>query len=208
MGLLAALVTGCSSSAPTLNDSEKIVRSVLAFLTSDGSRICVDQRTRENPLAVYREMALAPLPARQMLGWSAPRPLWPEAELKSAAFVRSEIAGEKISLAQPSFQAARFPGQQQMIFDGAAMRLVRGAAQDQNDVSIDSSWAPHGVSPRWWVANRFRSDCSPHYTISNVLRGREMAFVTVHSEHWGTLYAVVPQKGQWKIAAEWSRWLY
>jgi hypothetical protein len=209
MTALVAINAGCAPKSRTLNDDEKIVRAVINLTVAQGQKICLDDQTDQNSLAIFREMALAPRASRQELHWYPPTPLNPEIRAVQAATLtgnQTESASEKIG--EPPVRLDFLPGLQQMMLNGAALRLSSPVGSPGNSVVIKSSWLPAGAHADWWPINRFRKDCSPRFSISNPVRNRDMAFVTVQANHWGALYALKRVKGDWEPMAEWSRWLY
>jgi hypothetical protein len=201
-------LTGCTAQTRPLNDGEAITRTVLVLLASQGRTICVDDQTRDNALAVYREMMPAPRASRRQLRWYPPLPLWPVDNVAPGALRDAELGSATLRIAEPKPRTDALDGLQQMAFDNAARVSVQQTMGEGDSVAIDSAWTPPGVSVRWWPLNIFRKDCRPMFELSNPVRGREIAFVTVKAEHWATLYALRKIEGRWTPAAEWSRWLY
>lgn len=200
-------LAGCHGSPRPLNDDEKIVRAALTLLSSAPQKICLDDETSENSLATFREMALAPRASRQELHWYPPTPLVPDARNIVPRTV-SDKDWDKSRLSEAPARTDPLPGLQQMMLNGAALRLSRGIVNAEHSVAISSAWTPSGVTSRWWPINRFRKDCVPRFAISNPLRQKNLAFVAVQANHWGALYAFKPVGDDWVPIAEWSRWLY
>lgn len=201
------LLSACGGGTRPLNEDEQITRAVLQLLASKGNRICLDDETRENALSIYREMMLAPRASRQQLRWYPPLPLWPGTKVQADAFRKAELGNASLTIAEPEPRIDALDGMQQMALDSAARSLATQKI-DTESVSVRPAWLPTGVTTRWWPLNRMRKDCKPLFELSNPMRGRDVAFVTVRAEHWGTLYALRKQDGKWLPQAEWSRWLY
>ena len=199
---------GCAAAQRPLEDRELIARAVLALLASTGQAVCIDDRTNGEPLAVFREMSKAPRPARSELRWHTPLPLRPEAEVTLQDLKRAELDHQSFAINEPGPRRDALPGLDQMRLDGSAQRLSQPVGTVNERVSIRGSWTPRGVKARWWPLNRVRRDCRPLFEISDPVRDRERAFVTVRSEHWGTVYALERRGTDWSVIAEWSRWLY
>ncbi|HEX8485490.1 hypothetical protein [Sphingomonas sp.] len=208
VGIAATVLVGCGSSERPLDDREKIVRSVLGLLVSTGKPVCTDDQTAGDALAEFREMALAPRASRADLRWHAPLPLRPDARVTTQDIKRSEFNNEKLEINEPGVRKDALPGLEQLQLDGAAQRLGKSVGTIKESVAVRRSWAPPGVVGRWWPLNRLRRDCWPRFEISDPVRDRELAFVSVRAEHWGTLYALRQTSGEWRVTAEWSRWLY
>jgi len=203
-----ALVAACGRPAgQPLNDDEKIVRAVLATLVSDGQPICADASTAGRALVIYREYLVAPRPSRDGLGWHPPEPLRPP-PMPTEKQIDTAIAQNKdVLLPEPGDRRDKLPAVTQADLDSAAHALSLPPVADRT-VKIDASWAPKGVTVRWWPLNRLRSDCKPLYMLTNPARARNIAFVTVQAEHWGTTYALRPNGNDWATVAQWSNWIY
>lgn len=202
------ILAGCGSSERPLNDREQIVRSVLALLVSDGKPACTDDSTQENALAVFREMTQAPRAARAQLHWYPPQPLRPPIRVRTADLRGTELGQEQLEIQEPPVRTDPLPGFTQFQLGSAAKRLLVAEKNVEHEVELRRAWMPRGVQSRWWVANRMRKDCWPLYTVSNPVFDQQIGFVTLRAEHWGTTYAVQKLGGQWRVTAEWSRWLY
>lgn len=210
LALLAGLA-GCGDKPRPLDDEEKMVRSVLSLLASTGKPVCTDDHTRENALAVYRQMTLAPRPARAQLHWYPPTPLRPDEqddELDARTLRHAELDGERVAIREPKPRRDILPGLTQLELDGAAKRLIGPIGGVEDGVAVRRDWVPARVVPRWWPLNRIRHDCWPLFVLSDPVRDRQIGFITVRAEHWGTLYALRSQGSDWRVVAEWSRWLY
>ncbi len=206
--LMAAMLASCNGSTTQLNEDEQIVQAVLGLLASAGRPVCTDDQTEEQALAIYREMTLAPRPSRADLRWFPPTPLRPDTRVTTEDLRGVELGNDQIQIREPSPRRDALPGLTQFELDGAARRLIRSVGAVEETVSIRRAWTPAGVVARWWPLNRLRKSCWPLFSLSNPVRDRQAAFVTVRAEHWGTLYALRQVSGKWQVVAEWSRWLY
>jgi hypothetical protein len=202
------LVAACGKPAgQPLDDDAKIVRAVLATLVSDGKPVCVDASTAGRALTVYREYLVAPRPSREGLGWHPPEPLRPP-PMPTESQIDTAVAQNKdLHLPEPGDRRDKLPAVMQADLDSAAHALSLPPVADRT-VKINASWAPKGVVARWWPINRLKSDCEPLYMLTNPARARNIAFVTVQAEHWGTTYALRPQGKDWATVAQWSNWIY
>lgn len=202
--ILLIALAACSNNRP-LDDEQKMVRSVLTLLTSEGRKICLNDQTEGEALSIFREMAIAPLPSRDRLRWSYPEPLWPSAvNLEKGKVDKGETRIAPV-LTEPSDSRRMLPAMDQYLLNSAALRLstLKKAGEP---VAISSAWTPKGVAARWWPLNSFK-ECDPLFAVTKPVRDRTIGFVTVRSAHWGTIYALKPVKGEWVVSAEWSRWL-
>lgn len=206
--MLLMAITGCAPDKRALTDDERIVGAVLTLLAQDRRSVCVDDSTQGQALAVFHEMQAAPRPARLELNWHRPLPLRPDIRVTTRALRDAEFEDQPLTIQEPGARTDLLPGLDQLRFDGAAARLGEQIGRAENAVDIRQAWVPAGVAARWWPINRMRRDCWPLFEISDPVRDRDMAFVTVRAEHWGTLYALQKTDRNWRIAAEWSRWLY
>lgn len=206
--LEGSLLGGCTAPRQKLTDSEEIVREVLALQTADNTAVCTDDVTHGDPLAVFREMTLAPRQSRAELGWHAVTPLRPLEHVREQRSWKPPLGGGDFAITEPEPRRDRLPGMDQMRLVAAARYQANGIGVIKEEVVLRPSWTPKRIVSRWWPINRIRRDCWPLYLISDVVRRDEMAFVAVQAEHWGTLYALKKTNGKWTFDAEWSRWLY
>lgn len=206
--VLPSVLFGCSSPQRSLEDREKIVRAVLTLLTSTGKAVCIDDQTDGEALAVFREMMIAPRAARWDLRWHTPLPLRPDARNTTKDLKASEFDQKELEIREPGVREDALPGMDQLRLDGIAQRLSTPIGEVEESIAIRRSWVPANVSARWWPLNRLRKDCWPLFELSDSVRDRQTAFVTVRAEHWGTLYALEQTSSEWRVVAEWSRWLY
>jgi hypothetical protein len=204
--LIAALVlatSGCAS--PDLSVEDRIVRAALRTMVSDGKEVCVENRTRGAPLAVFRAMLEAPNPSRRPLAWHQAGALRPPPGLSNADLYRDQIEGQQTYLTEPGAGAARLSFDAQRSLEAAARKLAYAQPSPSN--RVEGSWVP-GVRSRWWLFNRLWQRCVPSYTISDPVWYDKTAFVTVSADHWATTYAAQPSGGDWHVVAQWSNWLY
>jgi hypothetical protein len=159
-------------------------------------------------MLVFREMTGAPQPSRKELRWSIPEPLRPEQRITTSDIKEAELDNRQIYLEEPDNRPNELDAITQRQLTGFARVTSRGIGVERESVRIRDSWAPIGVSARWWPINRVRMDCWPRYEISDPVRSKGMAFVSVKVGHWGTLYALQRRNQEWQVTAEWSRWLY
>lgn len=207
----ALALGGCGAGATALDDNEQIVRATLGVLTADGKPICVDERTRGQPLAVFRTMSEAPRASRTPLGWHPPGPLRSPAEPRAGGIWRQEMRRGRpdhaqVRLGEPGNRdATDLPPLEQMRLNGRALALSSATSET---VTIGSNWNVPGVTARWAPRNWIARDCDPRYVLTNPIHAGTIGFVTVTAGHWGTTYALEKTAGRWRPAAQWSTWLY
>lgn len=209
LALAAALLAGGCGGSPNapLDDDEKIVRAVLNVLVSDNKPLCVDNKTYGRALVTFREYSMAPPPSRRLLAWAPPQAFRPPAMPTAAEMDAAERQGRQILLPKPAEREDPLPAPEQSTLNAAARALSMPPVADRG-IAIRSSWAPRGVTLRWWPRNRIEGSCKPPYMISNPARNRDLAFVQVRADHWGTIYALQPKGGDWVPIAQWNTWLY
>jgi hypothetical protein len=207
-GLFVATValTGCT--APALDDRGKIVRATLRVLAEDravaAAPLCVDDRTRGEPLAIFRTMR-----ARgndHDLRWRHPAPLHASQHVSNRALFEDAIGRNRLRIAEPRSTEAVLPAADQRRLDGVATNLA--IAGPSEAITIGSTAAAPGIAPRWWLINRARGDCARTYVLSRVVDNGRTGFVTVTADHWGTTYAVEREGADWRVVAKWNSWLY
>jgi hypothetical protein len=201
--------TGCAANGDTqLNDGEKIIRAAINTLISGQptGTICVDSRTRGQPLAVFRTMTYAPVPSRAPLGWRAPGPLRAPTALSGRELYDDQIRNERVRLREPGQTAQLFPHEQQGILDTAAAALA--VADHGESVAVRKASASDRIIARWWPINRMTASCSPNYVVSYPVWRDNIGFVTVTADHWGTTYAMQRRGADWRTVAQWNIWLY
>ncbi len=206
--LLTAAIALSGCTAPVLDDRGKIVRATLQMLASDRAptapALCVDDRTRGEPLAIYRTMRAAG--NEHDLRWHYPGPLHGEQRVSNRALFEDAIGRNRLRIAEPLSTGAVLPAADQRRLDTAATALaVVGASEG---ITIGAAAAAPGTAPRWWLHNRARRDCDRIYVVSRVVSDGRNGFLTVTADHWGTTYAVVRDRAEWRVAAKWSSWLY
>lgn len=205
LAALALVLPGCD--ATPIDDDGRIVRATLALLangrTGDGP-LCVDDRTRGEPLAIYRTMRAQA--AKGDRHWRHPAPLRALGPVSQRALFEDAIDRNRLRIAEPRSTAAALPATEQRRLDAAATSLALVSKSDA--VTIGDAEAVPGVSARWWLLNRFRAGCERRYLLSRVVRSGDTGFVTVTADHWGTTYAVERSGGTWRVTAQWNSWLY
>lgn len=210
IGFFIIALAGCNKTNARLNDDEKIVHAILGQLTLEGQAICLDDQTSGNSLTIFREMAHAPRASRQELKWYHPTSLRPDtlSVRKNYSWAERESSQNVAKLAEPTAGNDALSDLEQMMLNGAALRLSNSVSQDERSVALRSSWIPDNSDTRWWPLNRLHSVCRPIFTLGNPIRRAGTAFISVQAGHSGTLYALKVSNGNWVPVAEWSRWLY
>lgn len=187
------------------DDTQRINRTLLRLLTSDGRRICVDGKTYGEPLAIFRTMLPAPDPARRPLGWHLPTPLEAGPSLKVGRLADQELRGERIVLPERPQTRDFLPAVEQVRLDGLAREA---ALSDTESVPVRAAPDAPRATVRWWPLNRLDRGCGPVYTLSKPVLFRDAAFVTVTAGHRGSTYALQKADRDWSPVARWSTWLY
>ncbi|WP_375401956.1 hypothetical protein [uncultured Sphingomonas sp.] len=204
--MCATGLASCSVAPGPRDDVQRINDSLLALLTSDGRRICVDAKTYGEPLGIFRTMLPAPDPAKRPLGWFPPRPLEFGPSLGARQLVDVELRGERVVLPERSQPRDRLPVTRQVQLNSLA---ADGALMTPHgSTSFRSNPAAPRATVRWWPLNRFDSKCGPVYTFSKPVVFRGAAFVTVTAGHRGSTYAFSESGAGWAPVAKWSTWLY
>lgn len=208
-GVCALLIlSACSSAAREPTEGEKIVSSVLGFLSSRGQTLCLDDETQDKSLAVFKEMALAPRPSREQLHWFTPSPLVPDEGNRVQNLAIRRINDAPKPLVEPGHQIDQLAPLMAYTINSEAKRFALGPGAREESVKITKPLLPNNAVARWWPINRFKKDCSPLFVISHPIYARNLAFVTVRADHWGTTYALQREGKAWLPIGEWSRWLY
>lgn len=205
LAAVALLLPGCT--AAPIDDDGRIVRATLALLASGRTGdepLCVDDRTRGEPLAIFRTMRAQT--AEGDRHWRHAAPLRALGRVSGRALFDDAIGRNRLRIAEPQSIAAALPATDQRRLDAAATSLA--LVGDSSAVTIGVAEAPPGVSARWWALNRFRTGCARHYLLSRVVRSGDTGFVTVTADHWGTTYAVERAGETWRVTAQWNSWLY
>jgi hypothetical protein len=198
-------LASCASRASSDSDEAAAIAAVSGIITADGQRVCVDNATDGDALAVYRTMLVAPDPARRPLAWHRPAPLRPVTTLSDRQMIDNEFRAERARLSLPSNQTEALPTVDQLQIDSVARGLSSVDRNGTRSVAIPSTAL---VAARWWGINRVWPQCLNVFTISNPVLVRDFGFVTVRGGHWGTTYALRKQAGRWAVNAQWTNWLY
>jgi hypothetical protein len=204
--IACAMTVGCASNGDSSDDARGAAAAVIAAMTSGGrDRICIDNRTRGEPLAIFRSMTVAPDPARRPLTWQAPNRFGAAQDLSAAQLIDAEFAGNVPVLAEPPLRDAALGIEDQLQINALARQL---ATRTTSSVSLGGLTVPANASVRWWPFNRLSRSCDKTYRLTDPVVIRDVAFVSVTSGHWGTTFAVRRTGGQWQPWAQWSDWLY
>ena len=202
---LPLLATACGQPpAAPVDEGQKLVQATLRLLTSDGNPICIDNRTRGAPLAIYATMQVAPPPSRRPLAWHKPQILRPSNELSSIELLRDSMGSETAHLRDPATGATLSWALQHRLNVTATLLERTGVVES---IAISSGWAP-GVEARWWPVNRLSQHCSPTYTFSNPTWSASAGYITVMTRHSGTIYAFDRSPAGWQPVGQWTDWLY
>ncbi|WP_375420722.1 hypothetical protein [uncultured Sphingomonas sp.] len=205
LAALVLLLPGCT--AAPIDDDGRIVRATLTLLASGrtgAEPLCVDDRTRGEPLAIYRTMRAQT--AEGDRHWRHPAPLRAPGGVSGRALFEDAVGSNRLRIAEPRSTAAALPAVDQRRLHAAATSLALVGESDA--VTIGDAEAVPGASARWWLINRFRAGCDRRYLLSRIVRSASTAFVTVTADHWGTTYAVERVRGDWRVTAQWNSWLY
>lgn len=207
--LLPALCLGAAACSPPaqapLNDEEKLVLATIRMLSGRGEPVCVDATTVGRPLSVFRTITSNPPPGATPPAWYLPERFSPPPALTQAELYRGAQTDGAVHIDQPTNGTRVVAGPAQVMLDHAAWLL--SSQEADRPVTIAPSWLP-GIKARWWLRNRISRHCSPTYHISNPVRARDIGFVTVTGDHWGTTYAFKRDGTGWVARAQWSNWLY
>jgi hypothetical protein len=207
MMMLGALALAGCAQRP-LDDDGKIVRATLALLVTGRpageADLCIDNRTRGEPLAIFRTMRAASID--HDLRWHQPTPLHAIPRVTGRALFEDAIGKNNLRIQEPPTVGAVLPATDQRRLDTAATTL--SILGESNNVSFGADAAATGAAPRWWLLNRLHSGCERTYVLSRIVRNADTGFVTVSADHWATTYAVGRAGGDWRVTAQWDRWLY
>ena len=207
MPMLAAIALLAGCSAAPIDDDGRVVRATLALLASGRATnepLCVDDRSRGEPLAIFRTMrAETPEGDRH---WRHPAPLTPPDRVSGRELFEDATGRTRLRIAEPQSNAAALPAVDQRRLDAAATSLA--SVGDSRAVTIGAAEAVPGVSAHWWLLNRLRAGCDRRYQLSRIVRSADLGFVTVTADHWGTTYAVERVGRDWRVTAQWNSWLY
>lgn len=203
--LCAVPLSGCTGTRTPLTDGERMVLATLTFQAADGRALCSDRTTAGDPLINWRAMRVAPRSSRALVGWSAPRPLRSLDAIGVRRLIDDQIGGRRVVLREPT-APPRLPRELQETYESAAQRLT--FVTDRQSVTIRDGWGGPSVVTRWWPLNRIAPSCKPPYRFSDPESQGNIGFVTVRSDHWGTIYALRKGKEGWTVTAQWTPWLY
>lgn len=209
VGLLAFGALTLSACAPRpLDDDGRIVRATLALLATGrdpaAPALCIDNRTRGEPLAIFRTMRAASID--HDLRWRQPAPLHAIPRVSGRALFEDAIGKNALRIQEPPSNGAVLPAADQRRLDTAATTLA--ILGESNSVTFGDNAAVAGVAPRWWLLNRLHAACERTYVLSRIVRNVDTAFVTVSADHWATTYAVGRAGADWRVTAQWDSWLY
>lgn len=209
--ILLALVgltglAGCvRANGGTQSEEEQLVRATLLFMARDGHVVCVDGRTSGRPLTVFRTMMANRRPDQTTPLWFAPEPLRGEA----AAMPQQRSNGMRAGGSQVellAFQRSPLPlGEQDALNRAAATMATLPTAKA---VDISRLKLPAEVKASWWPLNRISLSCWPVHVVSAPIIQRDVAFISVTADHWGTTYAFSRERNGWAPRAQWTNWLY
>lgn len=202
---VALALGGCASKAGADSEEAAAIAAVTAVMTADAQRICVDNATNGDALAVYRTMMVAPDPSRRPLSWHQPVPLRPVTTLSERQMIDDEFRADRVRLVPPGNISPVLPTTAQLQLDSVARAMAAIDRSGTREVRIPA--APL-VAARWWPLNRLWPQCLNVFTISNPVVVRDMGFVTVRGGHWGTVYALRKQGARWSVNGQWTNWLY
>lgn len=187
------------------DDERQVNVLLLKVLTSGGKPICVNSTTYGEPLAIFRTMLPAPVPARRPLGWSSPAPLYEGRYLTGQELVGSELNGDRIVLPEHAVPKDRLSVIEQIQLNDWAKQASFAATYPA--VSLTSTPEAPLARVRWWLWNRLDTSCRPIYTVSKPVIFRNMAFVSVTAAHQGSTWAFRKDGNAWAAYAKWSNWL-
>ncbi len=203
--IAGALLAGCTP-APVAGDAG-IVRAVLALLQSGRAPtapgLCVDARPRGTALAIFRTMRMTTEPDERP--WRSPAPLGAAPRVQGRQLFDDAVGRDRLRIREPETSAPALPRDMQVRLDAAARTL--SLADRSTDYAMNDDLAPPGMAVRWWLLNRFLG-CERTFVLSRIARDDAIGFVTVTADHWGTTYAVERRGQDWRVIAQWDKWLY
>lgn len=198
--VVASVSLACCESK-TAGDGEQIVAAVAQTLAGDAQKICVDQRTQGDALAIWPDLQRLLRGAAGAPGWSAPTPLIPPANVKYTA---DTGGGPQVRVTEPKPVAAPLPRALVQRIQTAATRLAM-TERDDNVVIVPD--LPR-VSSRLWLLDRLQPKCAYSYRLSHPAQLGGIAFVAADANHWGTIYALERAPGGWRPVARLTPWMY
>lgn len=206
LALGVVLLSGCAPR--TLDDEGRIVRATLGILASNrpasAPPLCIDNRTRGEPLAIFRTMRAAN--TEHDLRWRTPAALQARPKVSGRDLFEDAIGRNKLRIEEPQSIGAILPATEQRRLDATATAMA--IVGDSGSATFGEAAAAPGTRPRWWLANRIAGGCDRIYVLSRIVRDARVAFVTVTADHWGTTYAVERRGDAWQVTAQWDSWLY
>ncbi|HVF95533.1 MAG TPA: hypothetical protein VM900_14575 [Sphingomonas sp.] len=205
---LLALIAPVACAPAALDDDGRIVRATLRVLVRDrpatAPALCIDNRTRGEPLAIFRTMRASG--NEHELRWRHPAALHAATPVTQRALFEDAIGRNRLRIVEPQSTGATLSAADQRKFDTAATALAIMGKSDS--VALDTGMAVPGASPRWWLLNRIHTGCDRVHVLSKIVRDAQIGFVTVSADHWGTTYAVERNGADWRVTAQWNSWLY
>ncbi len=202
---LGAALGGCSAFGDTSDDARQIGKSVLALIDQRAGKVCIDSRTRGEPLAIFRTMIVAPDPARRPLMWRPPTSVGSGDQLTGRELINSQFSGLHPILPEPSSDVPPLPAIEQMQLNALARQL---SVRETQRVSLDKPDEAPTAKLRWWAINRFDRSCKTLVRLSNPVIAGNNGFVSVVSGHWGATFALRRTGKDWQVVARWTDWLY
>ena len=198
-------LSACASRQPD-DEPHRIVASVMKQITGGGQPICIDARTRGEPLAIFRTMIVAPDPSRRALAWRTPGSLIAGRDIGSRALVENALHDNRTRLPLAESTAPPLPMIDQIRLNGLAREAMVTASVPQ--MPLDNVSDAPLARVRWWPFNRFDGGCREIYTISKPVVIHDTAFVSVTAGHQGTTYALDRRGPAWAPTAQWANWIY
>jgi hypothetical protein len=197
--VVSVLLGSCGSK--TTGDGEQIIVAVARTLASGPNPICVDQRTHGDALTIWPDIQRLLRGAAGTLGWSAPVPLVPPAEVK---YVAQIAGGPQVRVIEPKPVAAPLPRALVQRIQVAATKLSMSERDDDIVIVPD---IPR-VSSRFWLLDRLQPRCAYSYRLSHPAQLGGIAFVAADANHWGTIYALERGAKGWRPVARLTPWMY
>lgn len=202
---MAALAACSVNDRAPMDDDEKLIQATIAMLDGKDEPVCIDEKTVGRPLSVFHTITSNLPPGARAPGWFLPARFSPPDPLSNDEVYRGAQIEGSVLIDQPTNNVEPVSRAEQAKLHRAATLLSREPAD--HTILISESWQP-GIKVRWWLRNRLSSRCTPNYHISNAINARDIGFVSVTADHWGTTYAFRRTDKGWVVAAQWSNWLY
>jgi len=201
----AAALASCSSVKPD-DPPQRIIASVLKQLTSENRAICVDARTRGEPLAIFRTMIVAPDQARRPLAWRVPGTLLSPRIISAKRVASNEFSDSRTRLPLAESSTPGLPMVDQIRLNGLAREAMVFDSAEQLPIASPPS-APL-AQVRWWPQNRLDSSCNAVHVLTRPVEIRDTAFVAATAGHQGTIFALEQRGAEWVVVAQWANWIY